>query len=179
VRGAVVMGRHPKTFTNPESLVPSKCFPDCPRKRTSDLGISPRSRGAAHWQPRRAGILLDAINDDDLAAIVTKLVTQAKTGDMTAIKILFDRLAPSPRARVVTLDLPSLVEGTSRSKASALTAVLDAMAAGRIDPSEAEVIAGLVEMTAEAVQNCGGLKPLTAEQIEYAKLHPGYLKGWD
>jgi hypothetical protein len=30
------------------------------------------------------------------------------------------------------------------------------MAAGQIDPSEAEVIAGLVETTAEAAGNCGG-----------------------
>ena len=30
------------------------------------------------------------------------------------------------------------------------------MAAGKIDPSEAEMIARLIETTSEAAQNCGG-----------------------
>jgi hypothetical protein len=104
----------------------------------------------------RAGILLEAFNATDLAAVFTKLVTQAKAGNMTAIKILLDGLVPPTSARTVSLDLPSVAEGTARSKAAALAAVLNAMAAGRIDPAEAEVIARLVEATSEAVQNCGG-----------------------
>jgi hypothetical protein len=75
---------------------------------------------------------------------------------LTAIKILLDRLVPPSRCRAVTLDLPALNAGTARSKASALGAVLDAMAAGQIDPIEAEAIARLVEATAAAAGNCGG-----------------------
>jgi hypothetical protein len=118
----------------------------------------------------RAGILLDAINDDDLAAIVTTLVTQAKVGDMTAIKILLDRLVPAPRARAVELKLPSLADGSCRSKAAALAAVLNAMAAGQIDPAEAEVIAGLVETTAEAAHK-------EAQDRAFASMP--LLKGYD
>jgi len=151
------------------------------RGRPFAPGVSGNSRGKPKGCRNRAGVLLDAIKDDDLAAIVTTLVTQAKAGDMTAIKVLFDRLVPAPRARTVALKLPSLVDGSCRSKAAALAAVLDAMAAGQIDPSEAEVIAGLVETTAEAVGNCGGngLLPPTAEQIAWAKAHPmPLLKGY-
>jgi hypothetical protein len=91
-----------------------------------------------------------------LEIVVARLVTGTKAGDMTAIKILIDRLVLPPRARTATLNLPSLRDGTARLKAAALGAVLDAMAAGQIDPSEAEVIAGLVERTVEAAGNCGG-----------------------
>ena len=107
-------------------------------------------------------MLLEAVTDADLAAIVAKIVEKAKTGDATAAKILLDRLVPVPRARGVTLALPSLGDGTARSKAEALAAVLDAMARGDIDPGEAEVIAGLVETTANASQNCGGFAPSPA-----------------
>jgi hypothetical protein len=120
-----------------------------------------------------------------LTAIVAKIIEKARAGDATAAKLLLDRLVPVPRARTVTLNLPSLADGTARSKASALAAVLDAMAAGQIDPSEAEVIAGLVERTGSAAQNCGGFGPRpppTAEQIEYAKRNPApawsMLKGY-
>jgi hypothetical protein len=101
-------------------------------------------------------VLLEAIGDDDLTAIFNKLVAEAKSGDLAAIKILLDRLVPPSRCRAVTLNLPPLNAGTARSKASALGAVLEAMAAGQIDPVEAEAIARLVEATAEAAQNCGG-----------------------
>ena len=33
-RGTVIMGRHPKTFTNSEELSTSICFPLCPQTRT-------------------------------------------------------------------------------------------------------------------------------------------------
>jgi hypothetical protein len=57
--------------------------------------------------------------------------------------------------------------------------VLDAVAAGDIDPGEASIIADLVEKTGDAVSNCGGFlppPPLTKEQREHAaKLQ---LDGW-
>lgn len=145
-----------------------------PRGRPFAKGESGNPRGKPKGCRNRAGILLDAITDGDLAAIITTLITQAKAGDLAAIKILLDRLVPAPRARAVALKLPSLADGSGRSKAAALAAVVDAMAAGQIDPSEAEVIAGLVETTAEAMRNCGGLvppPPLTKEQREHAKLY--------
>jgi Family of unknown function (DUF5681) len=152
------------------------------RGRPFAKGESGNPRGKPKGCRNRAGVLLDAISDGDLAAIITMLVTQAKAGDMSATKILLDRLVPAPRARAVALDLPDLRDGTGRSKAATLAAVLDAMAAGQIDPSEAEVIAGLVEQTAAAVQNCGGLTPpppLSKAQREQAAKFatwPGMLK---
>jgi hypothetical protein len=40
------------------------------------------------------------------------------------------------------------------------------MAAGEIDPSEAEVIAGLVDAAAEAAGNCGGFEPWPPHIVE-------------
>ncbi len=120
----------------------------------------------------RATVLLEAITDADLAAIVTRLVTEAKAGDMTAIRILLDRLVPVPRARAVSIALPSLADGRASSKAACLAAVLDHLASGDIDPGEASIIAGVVEKAGDAARNSGGfppLAPLTKEQREHAK----------
>jgi Family of unknown function (DUF5681) len=155
-----------------------------PRGKPFRKGVSGNPAGKPKGCRNRAAVLLDTINDDDLTAIVTKLVTQAKAGDMTAIKILLDRLVPAPRARAVTLKLPSLAEGNCRSKAAALAAVLNAMAAGDIDPGEAAIIAELVEKVGDASHDCGGLlppPPLTKEQRERAaKLQEGWptLQPW-
>jgi hypothetical protein len=128
-------------------------------------------------------VLLEAITDADLTAIVAKIVEKAKAGDSTAAKILLDRLMPAPRARTVTLALPFV--GGTRSKAEALAALLDAVAAGEIDPGEAAIIAELVEKAGDAASNCGGLlppPPLTKDQRERAAkpLDGGWptLKPW-
>ncbi len=119
-------------------------------------GQSGNPAGRQPGTRNRATALLEAITDTDLAAIVAKIVENAKAGDATAAKILLDRLIPVPRARTVVLDLPSLADGRARSKAACLAAVVNAMAAGNIDPGEASIIAGLVEKTGDAASNCGG-----------------------
>lgn len=119
----------------------------------------------------RATVLLEAITDADLSAILSKIVEKAKGGDAAAAKILLDRLMPAPRARSVTLALPSLGDGTAASKAVALAAVLDHLAAGDIDPAEASIIAELVEKVGDASQNCSGFAPspaLMKQRCEYA-----------
>jgi hypothetical protein len=129
------------------------------RGRPFRKGESGNPAGKPKGCRNRAGLLLDAISDDDLQAIFAKLVEQAKAGDTTAAKLLLDRLLPVPRASAVTLDLPSLANGTARSKAAALVAVLDAVATGQLTPEEGEKMTALVTAAAVAVSNCGGLLP--------------------
>jgi len=130
-------------------------------------GKSGNPAGKRPGTRNRATLLLEAIKDADLAAIVAKIVEKAKGGDAVAAKLLLDRIAPVPRTRAIMLNLPSLADGSGRSKAVALAAVLDAVAVGAIAPDEASIIAGLVEKVGDASFNCGGLlppPPLTKEQ---------------
>jgi Family of unknown function (DUF5681) len=69
-----------------------------PRGKPFRKGVSGNPQGKPVGCRNRASRLLEAIPDDDLEAIVTRLVTEAKAGDMTATKILLDRLVPPPRA---------------------------------------------------------------------------------
>jgi hypothetical protein len=80
------------------------------RGRPFTAGASGNPAGKPKGCRNRAAVLLDAINDDDLTAIVAKLVTRAKSGDMSATKILLDRLVPAPRARAVAAAVTSVAE---------------------------------------------------------------------
>jgi hypothetical protein len=147
------------------------------RGRPFSPGVSGNPQGKPAGCRNRASRMLEAITDADLAAIVAKIVQKAKAGDVMAAKILLDRLIPVPRTRSVLVDMPSLADGRAQSRATALAAVLTAMSAGQIDPSEATIIADLVERTGQAIGNCGGIgepSPLTKEESEYANLQGGW-----
>lgn len=137
------------------------------RGRPFQRGASGNPAGRPPGARNRGTLLLAAISDGDLHAIREKVVEMAKAGDLVAAKLIFDRVVPVPRARTVTLALPSMKSGSGREKARALTAVLEAVAAGEIEPGEAAIIADLVEKVGVASHNCCGLEdppPVTKAQ---------------
>jgi hypothetical protein len=62
-------------------------------------GESGNPAGKRPGTRNRATMLLEAITDADLAAIMAKIVEKAKSGDVVAAKLLLDRLAPSRQKR--------------------------------------------------------------------------------
>jgi hypothetical protein len=46
------------------------------------------------------GLLLDSVSDDDLRAIIAKLVEMAKDGDLAAARELLDRMLGKPKSTV-------------------------------------------------------------------------------
>src|SRR5262249_17101097 len=63
-----------------------------------------RPRGARN----RRTILLQNLLADDAEAIARKAIDMAKDGDIAAIRICMERLAPARRTEPVVLDLPPL-----------------------------------------------------------------------
>jgi hypothetical protein len=55
-------------------------------------GVSGNPAGRPKGIRNRATILLEAITDDDLQAIVMKVIEKAKAGDLIATKLIFDRV---------------------------------------------------------------------------------------
>lgn len=49
---------------------------------------------------RLRGVLFESVTDDDLKAVVSKLLTMAKSGDLAAIRELLDRVLGKPTAAV-------------------------------------------------------------------------------
>ena len=87
---------------------------------------------------------------DDGEAVVKTVLKAAKDGDMTAARMVLDRLVPAPRARRVHLDLPAV--DTAADVLDALTATVAAMAAGDLAPDEAATVASVIEVKRRAVE---------------------------
>lgn len=86
----------------------------------------------------------------DTEAVVNAVVTAAKGGDMTAARLVLDRIAPPCRGRRVRLDLPPIVGAADLVKA--LAAVADAMARGVLSAEEAQAAAAVLEHHRKAVE---------------------------
>jgi hypothetical protein len=73
---------------------------------------------------------------DDCEAVVRAVINAAKGGDMTAARLVLDRIAPPCREVPVSLDLPRL---QTRADASRVLSFLLAEAGrGEVTPGEAE-----------------------------------------
>ena len=105
-----------------------------------------KPRGTRHRATRAVQRLLEG----EAEAVGRKAVEAALRGDMTAIRLVLDRIAPPPRDRTVVLDLPD-VSGP-QDLPVAMSALLRAVCAGIITPSEAEALARLLEAYRAAVE---------------------------
>lgn len=92
-------------------------------------------------------VLLDAVTEDDLRAVVAKLVGLAKCGDIAAIKLLLERTIGKPPQ---SIELVADVDLPRQETSEEIHARLDAIAA-RIDAELAELAEQhLAETAAEA-----------------------------
>ncbi|CAJ0876661.1 hypothetical protein AMST5_02806 [freshwater sediment metagenome] len=98
-----------------------------------------KPKGARH----KTTLLAEKLMADDAEDVVKAVLTAAKTGDMTAARIVLDRLCPARRDNPVTFSLPQIE--TADDAAKAMGAILAAVAGGEISPSEGAEVARLLE----------------------------------
>jgi hypothetical protein len=98
-----------------------------------------KPKGARH----RVTLLAEKLMSDDAEAIVKKVVDAAKSGDLTAAKIVLDRIAPVRKDCHVTFELPKIATVSDAITANA--AILKAVADGELTPDEAASVSRLVE----------------------------------
>ena len=86
-------------------------------------------------------ILFDELLKDNAKELIEKAIEMAKGGDGPALRLCIERLAPARKDRPVWFDFPEMKEAKDAVKASA--AIVAAIAAGDLTPSEAaELIDG-------------------------------------
>ncbi|ARN80682.1 DUF5681 domain-containing protein [Methylocystis bryophila] len=124
-------------------------------KKTRGRPFEPGNPGKPKGARRRTTQLAETLMSDDAEAIVKKVVEAAKAGDLTAARLVLDRIAPPRRDSPVRFNLPR-IERPSEA-AAAMTALLEAVADGEITPSEADGVARLVE---------GFVKTLETSELE-------------
>lgn len=121
--------------------------------RSPDGRFASGNSGRPAGTRNRATVLLEAIADEDLKAIMTKIVEKAKAGDLVAARLIFDRIAPAPRARALEIDLPGLDKPNVGDTLIATYArITQAVASGTITPSEAVELIAIVDAHRAAIK---------------------------
>jgi hypothetical protein len=113
-------------------------------------GASGNPKGKSRGTRSQITVLAEKLMADDADEIVKAVIAAAKGGDMTAARLILERISPVRKGRPVRLDLP-LVQ-TAADVATAMAALTLAMAAGDVTPDEATTVAGVLEMRRKAIE---------------------------
>ncbi|WP_128925771.1 DUF5681 domain-containing protein [Bradyrhizobium guangxiense] len=112
-------------------------------------------------------IALEALLDGQAKALTQKAIDLALAGDIPALRICLDRIMPPRKDRPVTFALPPI--NTAHDAAKVSSAVLSAVAAGELTPSEAGEISKLIDTwvkayeTAELTERLERLERMTSQ----------------
>jgi hypothetical protein len=98
-------------------------------------------------------VLLDKMMQHEAKDIGKVAIERARGGDMTAIKILLDRLSPMPRGRFLGFQVPKIENPADLARFTAL--VLQALANGELTAAEAADIMSVVAVHLQALQTSG------------------------
>ncbi len=115
---------------------------------TFGAGNAGKPRGARHKATQAALALLEG----EAEALTRKAVETALAGDVTALRLCLDRIAPPRRDAPVTFALPPIQSASDAAKAAG--AVLEAVALGDLTPLEAAQIMGLIETYRRTLETC-------------------------
>ncbi len=117
-------------------------------------GFKPGKSGNPQGKPAgtrsKATQLLLALMEGDAANITKAVIEAAKSGDLTAARIILDRLIPPAKERPITLNLPDTK--TADGVSAAQSAILQAVASGELLPGEASTLSTIVESKRRAIE---------------------------
>ena len=105
-----------------------------------------KPKGARH----RVTVAAETLLEGEAEAITRKAIELAKGGDGPALRLCMDRILPARRDRPIFFNLPPLTKAADAVEANA--ALVAAVAAGKLTPSEAGDLSKLVEGYVRAVE---------------------------
>jgi len=114
-----------------------------------EKGESGNPAGRPRGSRNRATLLMESLLADDAEAIGRKAIEMAKQGDMAAIRLCMDRLAPARKGEPVAFELPPLDKPADSVVAAA--EIVAAVAAGELTPSEAADLAKVIDIYVRAI----------------------------
>ena len=112
----------------------------------------------------RATLLMQNLLADDAEAIGRKAIEMAKAGDLAAIRLCMDRLAPARKDEPVAFELPPIEKAADSVAATA--SIVAAVAAGELTPSQAAELSKVIDVYLRALENKGFDERLTKLENE-------------
>ena len=113
-------------------------------------GQSGNPTGKPIGAKNRATRMVQAIMEGGAKEITEAVVRLAKEGDLSAARLVLERLVPPAKECPIFLALPDT--STADGIAEAQNAILQAVAAGDLLPGEGATMAGIVEARRKAVE---------------------------
>ena len=107
---------------------------------------SGRPKGSRH----KTTLAIEKLLDGEGEEIALKAIELAKGGNMAAIRVCLDRLAPPRKDQPILFTLPKMEKAGDAATASA--AIVEAASAGELTPSEAGELMKIVESYARTLQ---------------------------
>ena len=117
-----------------------------PRKnaaKTRGRPFEPGNPGRPKGSRNKATLAAEALLDGDAEALTRKAIELALAGDVTALRLCWERIVPARKDRPVTFALPKLEHASDAVTASA--AIVEAVANGDLTPSEAAELSKVVD----------------------------------
>ena len=113
-------------------------------------GESGNPGGRPKGSRNKATLAIEALLDGEGEQITRKAIELAKDGDMGAIRVCMDRIAPPRRDRHVQFALPKMKKASDAVGASA--AIVEAVSGGELTPLEGGELMKVVDSYARTLQ---------------------------
>ena len=106
-------------------------------------GQSGNPEGRPKGARNKTTLAIESLLDGEAEELTRKVIEKAREGDITALKLCLDRLAPVRKGRPIEIDLPPVTNASDLAKAGAQ--VTKHLAEGIISPEEAQAVMGTLD----------------------------------
>jgi hypothetical protein len=120
------------------------------RGRPFQAGQSGNPEGRPKGSRNKATLALETLLDGQAEALTQKAIELALGGDMTALRLCLDRILPVRKDRPVVFQIPEIQ--TAADAKTAIAALLTAVSAGSLTPSEAAEVGKLIDALLKAIE---------------------------
>lgn len=119
------------------------------RGRPFKKGTSPNPSGRPQGALNKSTLAIQALLDGEAETITRKAIEMALAGDVTAMRLVLERILPPRKEIPIQIDLAPI--HTAADTVEATAAVINAVATGEITPSQGQTITAMIGQLTHAI----------------------------